>query len=47
VIEYDVEVSGQLITGVETDPKRMEIIPVGTTVFVNFDEDFIQALPVE
>jgi len=47
VIEYDVEVNGQLITGVETDPKRMEIIPIGSSVFVSFDEDFIQALPME
>jgi iron(III) transport system ATP-binding protein len=47
VIEYDVFVSGQQITGIETDPKRMEILPVGSDIFVSFEEDFIQALPAE
>jgi iron(III) transport system ATP-binding protein len=47
VIEYDMEVSGELITGVETDPSRMELIPVGSKVSVGFAEDYIQVLPAE
>ncbi len=45
VIEYDVDVQGQIITGIETDPARMEIIPEGSKVFIGFADDFIQALP--
>jgi len=45
VIEYDVEVAGQLITSTETDPSQMDIYPEGTEVTVNFAEDFIQVLP--
>jgi len=47
VIEYDVEVGGQLITGLETDPYVMELFPEGETVTVGFAEGCIQALPVE
>ncbi len=47
LIEYDMEVSGQLITGVETDPSKMEVIPVGSKVSVGFVEDCIQVLPAE
>ncbi len=47
VIEYDVEVSGQLITGVETDPYAMELFPEGEQVTVGFAEGCIQVLPAE
>ncbi len=47
VIEYDVEVSGQLITGLETDPYVMELFPVGEQVTVGFAEGCIQVLPGE
>lgn len=47
LIEYDMEVSGQLITGVETDPSRMEIIPVDSKVSISFVENCIQVLPAE
>ncbi len=47
VIEYDMEVSGQLITGVETDPSKMEVIPVGSKISVDFIENCIQVLPAE
>jgi len=45
VIEYDVEVSGQLITGLETDPYVMELFPEGEQVTVGFAEGCIEALP--
>ena len=47
VIEYDVEVSGQLITGLETDPYVMEPFPVGEQVTVGCAEGCIQVLPGE
>jgi iron(III) transport system ATP-binding protein len=47
VIEYDVEVSGQLITGMETDPYVMELFPEGEQVTVGFAEGCIQVLPGE
>jgi iron(III) transport system ATP-binding protein len=47
VIEYDVEVSGQLMTGVETDPYVMELFPEGEQVTVGFSEGCIQVLPGE
>ena len=47
VIEYDVEVSGQLITGLETDPYVMELFPEGEQVTVGFAEGCIQVLPGE
>jgi iron(III) transport system ATP-binding protein len=47
IIEYDVIVNGQMITGVETDPSMMEVIPAGSNVFVNFAQDSIQVLPAE
>jgi iron(III) transport system ATP-binding protein len=47
VIEYDVEVSGQLMTGLETDPYVMELFPVGEHVTVGFAEGCIQVLPGE
>ena len=47
VIEYDVEVSGQLITGLETDPYVIELFQVGEHVTVGFAEGCIQVLPGE
>jgi iron(III) transport system ATP-binding protein len=47
VIEYDVEVSGQLLTGIETDPYVMEPFPVGEQVTVGCAEGCIQVLPGE
>ncbi len=47
VIEYDVEVDGKLITGLETDPYVMELFPEGETVTVGFAEGCIQVLPAE
>mgnify|MGYP001088972767 FL=1 len=47
VIEYDVEMNGQLITGVETDPRVTELFTEGEEVTVGFAFDCIQALPGE
>jgi iron(III) transport system ATP-binding protein len=47
VIEYDVEVSGQLLTGVETDPYVTELFPEGEHVTIDFAEGCIQVLPLE
>jgi iron(III) transport system ATP-binding protein len=45
VIEYDVEVGGQLLSLVERDPRRAEIHPEGQTVKVRFLEDCLYVLP--
>jgi iron(III) transport system ATP-binding protein len=45
VIEYDVEVKGQLVTGVEADPYVMKLFPEGEEVTVGFAEGCIQVLP--
>jgi iron(III) transport system ATP-binding protein len=45
VIEYDVEVNGQTLTGLETDPTVMELFPEGEQVHVGFAESCIQVLP--
>jgi iron(III) transport system ATP-binding protein len=45
MIDYDVEVSGQLLTAVETDPRRTTIFPEGATVGVNLLADCIHILP--
>jgi len=47
VIEYDVEVSGQLLTGLETDPHVLKLFPEGEQVTVGFAEGCIQVLPGE
>jgi iron(III) transport system ATP-binding protein len=47
IIEYDIEVSGQLITGVESDPYVMVLFPEGEQVTVGFAEGCIQVLPAE
>ncbi|HEY4692608.1 MAG TPA: ABC transporter ATP-binding protein [Bellilinea sp.] len=45
VIEYDVEVGGQLITAAETDPAKMVIYPEGSEVTINFADTTVQVLP--
>jgi iron(III) transport system ATP-binding protein len=47
VIEYLVDVEGQLLQGVETDPMVTELFPEGETVGVRFAEDCIQVLPAK
>ena len=47
VIEYDVEVNGQMLTCVESDPYVMELFPNGEQVTVGFAEGCIQVLPEE
>ncbi|HAL17113.1 MAG TPA: polyamine ABC transporter ATP-binding protein [Anaerolineaceae bacterium] len=45
VIEYDVEIGGELVTAAETDPAKMVMYPEGEAVTVNFSETTIQVLP--
>ncbi len=45
VIEYDVEVGGQIITGIETDPNVTELFPEGEEISLGFAETCIQVLP--
>lgn len=45
VIEYDVEVGGQLLTCVESNPYVMELFPNGEQVTVGFADGCIQVLP--
>ena len=45
VIEYDVEVGGQLLSLVERDPRRTEIHAEGQAVKVRFLEDCLYVLP--
>lgn len=47
VIEYDVEMNDQIITGLETDPHVIEQFPEGENVTVGFAEGCIQVLPAE
>ncbi len=46
IVDYDVEVNGQLITAVENDPRRMTAIyPEGSTVSLDLLADCIHILP--
>ena len=47
VIEYDVDVNGQILTGLETDPTVIDLFPEGEEVLVGFAESSIQVLPGE
>ena len=47
LIEYVVQINGQILTILETDPSKMEIFPEGTVVGVDFSEDCVQVLPGE
>jgi iron(III) transport system ATP-binding protein len=45
VVEYDVEVGGQLLALVEKDPRHTTIHPEGETVSLHFLEDCLYVLP--
>ncbi len=45
VVEYDVEVGGQLLSLVESDPRHLTIYPKGEAVQIKFLEDCLYALP--
>ncbi len=45
VMEYDVQIGNELITGIESDPYVMEMFPEGLTVSIGFAEGCIQVLP--
>lgn len=45
VIEYEVEIGGQLLIAAETDPTKLVIYPEGEKVKITFAEDAIQVLP--
>lgn len=45
VIEYDIQINGETITGVVTDPEEMTLLPEGEGVTVNFAQSCIQVLP--
>ena len=45
IIEYDVEVAGQLLALVENDPRRATVHPEGTTVGLRLLEDCLYVLP--
>lgn len=44
-IDYDIEVNGQLLVAVETDPMKMSIIPEGSQVGINVCTECIHLLP--
>ena len=45
VVEYDIEVRGQLLALVENDPRHTTIHPEGETVRLRFLEDCLYVLP--
>jgi iron(III) transport system ATP-binding protein len=45
VVEYDLEIAGQLLTVAEHDPRHGQVHPEGATVPVRFLEDVIYVLP--
>ncbi|GAB4434850.1 MAG: ABC transporter ATP-binding protein [Anaerolineae bacterium] len=46
-VEYEVDVVGQSLVIINTDPRHIVIYPPGTTVGVNFLEDCLYILPAE
>lgn len=44
-IDYDIEINGQLLTAVETDPMKMAIFPEGSQVGINVCTECIHLLP--
>jgi len=46
-IEYDVEVAGSLLTGIENDPNVLDMFPEGESVTVGIIENCVQILPVK
>ncbi len=47
LIEYDLEVGGQLLIATESDVIRASIYPVGTTLNISFYKDAVYCLPKE
>jgi iron(III) transport system ATP-binding protein len=45
MIDYDIEVGGQVLTAAETDPRHTTIYPEGAQVGVSLLEDCIHVLP--
>jgi iron(III) transport system ATP-binding protein len=45
VVEYDIEVNGQLLALVENDPRHIVVHPEGATVRLRFLEDCLYVLP--
>jgi iron(III) transport system ATP-binding protein len=46
-IDYDIEVHGQLLTAVETDPHRMDVIPEGAEVGIGIYAECLHVIPGE
>jgi len=46
-IEYDIEIAGNLLTGVENDPNILEMFPEGEKVTVGIAENCVQVLPAQ
>ena len=44
-IDYDVEVNGQVLTAIETDPSHLQLHPEGSAVELIFSQDCIHILP--
>lgn len=44
-IEYDIDVSGNLLTGIENDPNVLEMFPEGENVTIGIAENCVQILP--
>jgi len=47
VAEYEVDVAGQILTLVDSDPRHLTIHPIGETVQIGFLEDCLYVLPAE
>ena len=45
MIDYDIEVGGQIITAADTDPRHISVYPEGTQVGVSLLMDCIHVLP--
>ncbi len=45
VVEYDLEIAGQLLTVAEHDPRHGQVHPEGATVPVRLLEDVLYVLP--
>ncbi len=44
-IEYDIDVAGNLLTGLENDPNVLEMFPEGESVTIGIAENCVQILP--
>lgn len=47
VAEYEVDVAGQILSLVDSDPRHITIHPIGETVQISFLEDCLYVLPAE